>query len=678
MSFKNMKIGISYKTFGETTISQIINPLLNDTKKYMRSVGFFSSSSFSILSEGIGYISNKPNTFIQLITSTKIDDSDIEAINMGYDIRDLIENKFINDYSMFLNEIKDEQLKLLVKLIADKKLEIKVAITKTNGMYHDKVAILVDEEDNMVAFVGSNNETFSGYMENYEKVRVFKSWIDEERVKDELDEFQSMWNNENEYLKVYDFKDSILNTTVRVAEERFKYNKKKEIQLYDYQKQAINNWVNNNYTGFFVMATGTGKTITALFAAKHLIELNNPIFIIVVPYIHLVSQWREDVNNIFDNIQVVLVSGQMPEWDKKIKDAIFSKRFDPLKRIIIITTQASFMLQRFSEALKNYKGDRILLVDEAHNFINHIDRQDIYDLYKYKIGLSATPIFGTNKEKTRNLVKFFGGVVFELPIEAAIGKHLVNYTYNPIFVFATEEEENRYNYYLRQIASCYDSKTGTLRDVEKFLKSRRAKLRIIGMAENKTKIIENVVKSMKSLDHFIIYCSDGTLGYDESIKHLRHVVNLLNDLEYKPSQFTAQEDMDEREKLIKAFDGGRISTLVAIRCLDEGINIPSIKNALILSSNDNYREFVQRRGRILRKYPGKEIANIYDIIVLPQTDLKDMAKIELRRFLEYGRLSTNWDKIKVDFERYLASYELTMSEVEIDSNIDFEEELLDD
>ena len=99
---------------------------------------------------------------------------------------------------------------------------------------------------------------------------------------------------------------------------------------------------------------------------------------------------------------------------------------------------------------------------------------------------------------------------------------------------------------------------------------------------------------------------------------------------------------------------------------------------LILSSNDNYREFVQRRGRILRKYPGKEIANIYDVIVLPKTDLKDMARIELKRFLEYGRLSTNWNVIKGDFERYLTSYDLTLSEVEIDSSIDFEEELLDD
>lgn len=678
MSFKNAKIEISYKTFGEITISQIINPLLKDTKTYMRSVGFFSSSSFSILSEGINAISNKENTIIQLITSTKIDQDDIEAINKGYDIRELIEQKFILEYTNFLNEIKEEHLRLLVKLIAEKKLEIKVAITKTNGMYHDKVAILVDEEDNMVAFVGSNNETYSGYMENYEKVRVFKNWIDHERVQEEFDEFQSMWNNENDYLDIHDFRDSILQTTINVAEERSGYNKKKEIKLYDYQEQAIKSWVDNNYTGFFVMATGTGKTITALFAAKNLIEKNNPIFVIVVPYIHLVSQWRDDVNNIFKDAQVVLVSGQMPEWDIKIKDAIISKRFDPKKKIVIITTQASFMLHRFNDSLKNYKGDRILLVDEAHNFVNNIDKRDLFDIYKFKIGLSATPIFGTNKEKTRNLVNFFGGVVFELPIEAAIGKHLVNYTYNPIFVYATEEEENKYNYYLRQIASCYDPKTGILRDVEKFLKSRRAKLRVIGMAENKTGIIENVIKSMQTIDHFIIYCSDGTLGNDESIKHLRHVVNLLNDLEYKPSQFTAQENMDEREKLIKAFDGGRISTLVAIRCLDEGINIPSIKNALILSSNDNYREFVQRRGRILRKHPGKDIAHIYDIIVLPNSDLKDMAKIELKRYYEYGRLATNWQDIKPDFDRYLVSYGLTLHEVEIDSSIDYEEESLDD
>ena len=144
----------------------------------------------------------------------------------------------------------------------------------------------------------------------------------------------------------------------------------------------------------------------------------------------------------------------------------------------------------------------------------------------------------------------------------------------------------------------------------------------------------------------------------------------MNKLSYKPSQFTAQEDMQTRMQLVDAFNKGEISALAAIRCLDEGINIPSIKSALILSSNDDYREFVQRRGRILRTYKGKENATIYDVVVLPSHDLQAWAKIELRRFLEYSRLSLNWDELKADLNEHLMQYNLTMDDIDV---YDYEE-----
>jgi superfamily II DNA or RNA helicase len=118
-------------------------------------------------------------------------------------------------------------------------------------------------------------------------------------------------------------------------------------------------------------------------------------------------------------------------------------------------------------------------------------------------------------------------------------------------------------------------------------------------------------------------------------------------------------------ELVDAFNKGEISALAAIRCLDEGINIPSIKSALILSSNDDYREFVQRRGRILRKYNGKEFANIYDVVVLPSTDLQGWAKIELRRFHEYARLALNWKDLEADLTEHLCAYGLTVEDVDV-------------
>ena len=159
------------------------------------------------------------------------------------------------------------------------------------------------------------------------------------------------------------------------------------------------------------------------------------------------------------------------------------------------------------------------------------------------------------------------------------------------------------------------------------------------------------------------------------MRHIRFVKGKLNDHGYKPSQFTAKENMQERMELVNEFNSGNITALAAIRCLDEGINIPSIKAALILSSNDDYREFVQRRGRILRQYPDKQSADIYDVIVLPSHDMQPWAKIELRRFLEYGRLSINREELKEKLEELLETYDLSFDDIDVYDYDEVEEPL---
>ena len=125
------------------------------------------------------------------------------------------------------------------------------------------------------------------------------------------------------------------------------------------------------------------------------------------------------------------------------------------------------------------------------------------------------------------------------------------------------------------------------------------------------------------------------------------------------------------------FNNNEVASLVAIRCLDEGINIPSIKSALILSSNDDYREFVQRRGRILRKYGDKKSADIYDVIVLPSGLTPKMAVIELRRYYEYARLALNHDGLRAQLDALLIEYNLTLDDVmfytEINTEVDLDD-----
>ena len=278
----------------------------------------------------------------------------------------------------------------------------------------------------------------------------------------------------------------------------------------------------------------------------------------------------------------------------------------------------------------------------------------------------------------------------DLPIEKALGKYLVNYEYHPIFVDATEDDESKFIKAQTMMISARDPKTGVIIDEEKFTLGYRGRLRAISMAEQKHERIAEIFDHIEDQDHTIVYCSDGKLMYDGKknnaqleLRHLEFILKLINESclsstgSGKASKFTASEGIDERMRLIDAFNNGYIEYLVAIRCLDEGINIPSIRSALILSSNDNYREFVQRRGRILRLYKGKETAHIYDVIVLPSRTNKSFAEIELRRFFEYSRLALNKGNLLTELDSLLESYNLSLEEIKFDNEYVYGGELDD-
>lgn len=262
--------------------------------------------------------------------------------------------------------------------------------------------------------------------------------------------------------------------------------------------------------------------------------------------------------------------------------------------------------------------------------------------------------------------------MFNLPIESALDKgFLVPYYYYPIFVYSNYEEEEKFNNQSRIMASCF--RNGKLVDVDTFVKAHRNRLRIISMIDEKQTCIRDIINQVEENDHFVVYCGDGKLFDDntgEEIRHIQSVKKVLSEHGFKASQFTATENMQERMQLVDSFNKGEISALAAIRCLDEGINIPSIKSALILSSNDDYREFVQRRGRILRTYKGKQFSKIYDVIALPSDNMEQWAKIELRRFNEYAKLALNWNELQLDLDELLLRYGLTQDDIDV---YDYEE-----
>lgn len=676
MNFKEIPLEISYTSTGEEAFSQILNPLLACTKIYKRSVGFFSSSALNFIGDGLFEMARNGGK-IYLATSPRLSEEDIAAIKAGYDERALLEGKFINEVKTALTEISDANAKILYRLVRESIIDIKIVVRPT-GIYHDKLALLEDFDGNIIACVGSNNETGSGYSNNYEKTRVYKSWNDlDGRIADETKEFESIWNDKNSHLKVFDFMTAFENEVLDRVENKGNY--KKDMTKYkmrDYQDKAKEKWNANGHKGFFVMATGTGKTITSLHSIKDFVNKNKIFTIIAVPYIHLVAQWAEDVKEFFPDAIIQMVHGEIKDAETKIYASYLQSK-KSYRPIIVITTIVSFFLDRYVNLYENkIEYEKLLIVDEAHNFINKIS-DELSEKYKYRLGLSATPVFGTDETKTQRLLDWFGGQVIDLPIEKALGKYLVNYCYHPIYVNATAEDEEKFFKYQRMMLAAIDPVRNVIIDEEKFTLGYRGRLRSISMADEKLDRIAEIFANIKEKDHTIIYCSDGKTfietsakkGIAQEIRHLEYILELINRSclksagDGKASKFTATEGLDERMQIIDAFNKGYIEYLVAIKCLDEGINIPSIKSALILSSNDNYREFVQRRGRILRQYPNKQVAHIYDVIVLPQTSSKTFAEIEFRRFYEYGRLALNKEDLLNDLDNLLASYDLTYDDI---------------
>ena len=360
MSLKDVMINKEYRSLLGNVVDAFFVPVLSETKIYKRSVGFFTSSVLVDVVKGItGLIKN--NGKIQLLASPHLADEDIEAIKSGYKKREEIIKAALNKELLEpQNKYQAERLNLLANLIADGYLDIKIAITESDnniGMYHEKMGIMEDEDGNRIAFTGSNNASSNALFFNYEAMDVYCSWtVDEERVQSKEQAFYSLWNNIEPNVTTYEFND--------ITEEIIKKYKKNEIEysifefeskeekdcikeskffrlpsnlkFYDYQETAIKNWIANSACGIFDMATGTGKTFTALGAITKLSNIlsENLAVVIVAPYQHLVEQWVEDIKQ-FNVNPIVAYSYPGSKWRSYFSNAVNAYRLNAINNFCI-------------------------------------------------------------------------------------------------------------------------------------------------------------------------------------------------------------------------------------------------------------------------------------------------------------------------------------------------------
>ena len=685
MILKDLHIEKEYRNLKCDVISEFYIPVLSTAVKYKRAVGFFNSAALYEIAIGLKNLASNKGKF-ELIVSPRLTDEDIKSIQLGYEKRqEIIEAALLRDFHEPKNKVEISKLNLLANLIADNILDIKVAFkldAHSAGIFHEKMGIVIDSEGNKLAFTGSMNETYSGLLQNYESIDVFCSWRneDEERVAIKEYAFDNLWDNLDTAMEVIPFPqiaiDKLNKYKVKNNEALFEsqdidvkpdqtsefFRIPESIELHDYQIKAIDTWMNKGCRGIFDMATGTGKTYTALGALAKLSEkLENHLAVVIVcPYQHLVEQWVEDICAF--GVKPLICYSRY-NWKKTLARMISDYSLGITDNFCVITTNATFVTPAMQNELAKMNGDFCLVVDEAHNFGSKKQIACMSEKFNFRLALSATIVRHHDEYGTQRLFNYFGDKCIEYTLKEAIadGK-LTPYYYYPVIVSFNEEELHEYVEITDKVAKILKRVPhgdDLPQSAERLLIKRG---RIIAGAQEKVVKLKEVITPYQNANHLLVYCgatrveslylnetaidSDDQRQIDEATSLLGNVLGM------RVTQFTAAEDSRQRELIKEQFSKGEIQALVAIKCLDEGMNIPGIETAFILASSTNPKEYIQRRGRVLRKAPGKQYAKIYDFITLPrpldeysfqssiQAELS-LVKREVERMRDFQELSEN-------------------------------------
>lgn len=689
MSLADIKFNLSYNNQDCDIVRDFLSPALREGIEYDRAVGFFSSTSLLSTSVGIrGLVKNGGK--IKIICSPKLSDEDIEAINTGYNKRRIIENALNRALEEPKDEFEEERLNILSHLISNGIMDIKIATMKTESsqsLFHVKLGIIIDDNDNFVAFNGSMNDSYNAFYGNSESIDVYTSiGADYVRAYEKKKYFDNLWNNKENNIEVLDFPESTVEIIHKYRKDEVNFNvdedernakqkfvKKKSvpeipsyISIRDYQKQAYENWKKMSYRGIYDMATGTGKTYTALYSIVELLKEKKQKLGIVIccPYQHLVDQWADDLESFGFRYIMGFSKSKQKDWKSRLKKAIFNYSHKIENNFCFITTNATFGTKFVQEVLNSVKGEILIVIDEAHNFGTARLSKMLDDRFTYRLALSATLERHNDLVGTTRLYDFFGGKCIEYSLEMAIkAGMLCNYYYYPIKVYLEEDELEKYNKLSEELLKYIKiNSDGTVEYSKKAEMILIQRSRVVAGAKMKLDKLREVAIRFKNDNHLLVYCGSTTItdsdyienkASSEEIRQINAATKVLNDIGITCSQFTSNEDARARELLKKEFDEGSvIQALVAIRCLDEGVNIPSIDKAIILASSTNPKEYIQRRGRVLRTCKNKTYSIIYDFVTLPRRleevsplmgfghDL-GLIKRELTRVKDFAKLSLN-------------------------------------
>ncbi|MBL1280764.1 MAG: DEAD/DEAH box helicase family protein [Fluviicola sp.] len=695
------------------------------SKKIDLLLGYFSSNAFKVLSKSFAefiYNGGEMRIITNHVLSLKdkehlIDNTQLENEDKVIDIFGNIERlaEELSDYGVHFFDC----LKYLLK--HDR---LKILPVKFNGvdLAHCKKMILYDGYD-YISTDGSINFTLSALTKNSESFEVNAPWkgeIFEKRTVLEKENFERIFNKTHssyQYIEAREIEtvihnigknkeiEDLLEDSIKIDKSPFgekvknileRKRKRFEYKVNDlkgfprfpypsgareYQKEAYNNWVKKGYSGVFAMATGTGKTITSLNCLLN--EYNKEKSyraIILVPSIALLNQWEIEVKNF--NFTKILKVGGGSNWEKTLATYVSNSTWGIKDDLVIISTYGSFITDRFQKYFNKIGKDFLLIADEAHNMgANNIKKRlNSLDVGK-KIGLSATPKRIYDLEGTDAIDSFFSDTppyTYNFSMERALKDgFLSEYKYFPVIVELNETEYEEYIDISKKLLRFFDFEKGEFKKdpiVEILLLKRK---NIIHKAYSKIECFKNILLELKKdnkLKYVFTYIPEGYVysesGESEKLldKFIKSGAETVSDL--KMNSYTS-EDNDLKE-ILRGFSEGKIDVLFAMKMLDEGVDVPRAEVGIFCSSTGNPRQFIQRRGRLLRKHPDKEFATIYDMVVIPRLSgstveyfnmEQNMVKTELRRVAYFASLSMNFYDSRDSLANVCKKYDLNLDQI---------------
>ena len=682
---------LEYRSSESTIARDLYDRCLPHSNRFDRAVGFFAGSVFAACPDGFQEFFGNGGR-MRVVCSPVLSEADIAALVRGYRDRPKWVRhpraKVLDTISSVLSRDRDQLSALITWLTANGQLDLKVAIRRQpndRGIYHEKLGLFTDPASDCIAFSGSANESSMGVETNFESVDVFRSWEATEvrRVERKVDQFQRLWNNDTQGLDVTHFpkaaREGLLlmrppvdvlssdrqegnfpSTTWTSVEASEDLDETlaipPEITLRPHQKSGVRSWFAENGRGILEMATGAGKTIAALSISAKLYEsVGGPLLIVIVcPYLHLAFQWQEVAESFGLEPTICAISQQ--KWYGPLSTTLFNLASGNRQIASVIVSNATFATDAFQTLLERAPANSMIIADEVHNLGATNLRQRLPQNFRYRAGLSATWRRSRDPAGTDAIRDYFGRPVAQYSLKEALDDGvLCPYRYYPVLVQLDDDEFDDYLELTARIAKFYGNDEAE--DESPILRNLLIKrARLLATASGKIPALVRLLSSRKESQHNLVYCGDGSVetATDGAIlRQIDAVTRVIGrDLDMTAAKYVADTPLTSRHDIRRRFANGQVQCLVAIRCLDEGVDIPETRTAYILASSTNPRQFIQRRGRVLRRAPDKQMAEVVDFIVEPPPDVckrsspfyevtRKLFRRELYRINEFASLATN-------------------------------------